>query len=221
MKLIPEARRVAWRSYSMWANYLGLAALIVPEAIYWRWGIDMNPRTLWFAGVALILFGTLGRLIAQPGNRSWLRIIVLAVFTLTLIGLIVSPAIAQPVTEAQFKRVAVPLVAKWEGKSNTAYLDRIASPPVWTVCYGETRGVQAGDSYTDQECADMLGMALVDYRNGLHEAFTPETIARRLNTGNIRGGCEAIGWWNKAGGRVIRGLANRRADEVALCLRGA
>ena len=87
------------------------------------------------------------------------------------------------------------------------------------------------------------------YRDGLHEYFTRETkgsrltperdaayvslaynagirgigrstATRRLNDGDIVGGCKAIGWWNKAGQRVVRGLVNRRADEVQLCLRG-
>ena len=44
------------------------------------------------------------------------------------------------------------------------------------------------------------------------------TATRRLKAGNVQGGCVAIGWWNRAGGRVIRGLVNRRTDEVQLCL---
>ena len=47
------------------------------------------------------------------------------------------------------------------------------------------------------------------------------TALRRLNAGNIAGACQAISWWNKAGGRVIRGLVNRRADEYQLCMEGA
>ena len=46
------------------------------------------------------------------------------------------------------------------------------------------------------------------------------TAVRRLNQGDIAGGCEALGWWNKAGGRVVRGLVNRRAEETELCMGG-
>ena len=46
------------------------------------------------------------------------------------------------------------------------------------------------------------------------------TATRRLNAGDIAGGCEALTWWNKAGGRVVRGLVNRRAEEVDLCMIG-
>ena len=95
----------------------------------------------------------------------------------------------------------------------------------------------------------MLASELLSYRSRLHVAFTDHTKAlrlpvnrdvaytslaynagvsaiskstavRRLNAGDIVGGCEAIAWWNKAGGRVIRGLVNRRTEDVALCMIG-
>lgn len=46
------------------------------------------------------------------------------------------------------------------------------------------------------------------------------TALRRLNEGNLAAACEALTWWNRAGGRVVRGLVNRRADEKRLCLIG-
>ena len=151
--------------------------------------------------------------------------------------------------EARTMAVAVPLVARWEGLSLEAYLDRIASPPVWTICYGETEGVRQGELRTREECEAGLRRGLVRYRNGLHRHFeaetrarrlTPErdaafvslswnvgiagaggsTATRRLNAGDIRGACEALTWWNRAGGRVVRGLVNRRADEHRLCVMG-
>ncbi len=149
-------------------------------------------------------------------------------------------------TEAETLAVAVPFIAGEEGKRNRAYQDIVG---VWTVCYGSTRGVTAGMVKTDAECLELLRAEVAEYREGLHRYFVPETIkrrltphrdtaytslafnagigaigkstaVRRLNAGNIRSGCEAIGWWNKAGGRVIRGLKSRRAREVALCLQG-
>jgi GH24 family phage-related lysozyme (muramidase) len=51
-------------------------------------------------------------------------------------------------------------------------------------------------------------------------AIGKSTATRRLNAGNIAGGCEALTWWNKAGGRVIRGLLERRKREQALCMQG-
>lgn len=128
-----------------------------------------------------------------------------------------------------------------------AYRDIVGVP---TLCYGETLGVRMGDRATDAECRDKLEHRLTDdFRAGLHRYFTDTTRAnrltaerdaayvslaynvgirgagrstatRRLNGGDIAGGCAALGWWNKAGGRVVRGLVNRRAEETALCLRG-
>jgi lysozyme len=46
------------------------------------------------------------------------------------------------------------------------------------------------------------------------------TALRRINAGDLAGGCEAGTWFNRAGGRVVRGLVNRRADEYRLCMEG-
>lgn len=229
MKVIPNARKVALRSHSMWANYLGVLCLVVPELIFWVLGRDTNPRIWWIAGIVLIAYGIVGRFKAQ-GIDHTLRC-------------------ASGVSFAAFLLVAMPLVAKWEGKENRAYLDTIASPPVWTVCYGETRGVTRGDYRTDEECDAMLRAGLAEYRAGLHRHFTDatkakrltpsrdaayvslawnvgiagaggSTAARRLNAGNIAGGCDALTWWNRAGNRVVRGLVRRRADEYRLCMVG-
>lgn len=155
---------------------------------------------------------------------------------------------AQP-REAEVMASAVPLVARWEGLRTEAYLDTIADPPVWTICYGETDGVTPGEVRTEAQCRDGLRAGLLRYWRALLPYFSRETLdgrlppergaafnslswnvgvagtgrstaMRRLNAGDIRGACEAIGWWNRAGGRVIRGLVNRRADETALCLTG-
>lgn len=128
-----------------------------------------------------------------------------------------------------------------------AYLDIVGVP---TICHGETKGVKIGDIATDAECRSMLQDRLSgDFRGGLHRFFTPQTrqhhltperdaafvslaynvgvrgagrstATRRLNAGNISGACRAIGWWNRAGGRVVRGLVNRRSEETRLCLSG-
>lgn len=251
MKMIGNARRVATRSHSMWANYLGILCLIAPEAIYWLTAHDTNPRIWWIAGIALIIYGIIGRLKAQDIDHTSRSPVLVAVIAMASIwgGPPPTPAGAQPVTQAEFLSEAVPLVGKWEGKTNRAFLDTIASPPRWTVCYGETRGVQRGDRYTDAECAEMLGEAILTFRSGLHKAFTEmtrqrrltpkrdaayvslaynagiyaisrSTAVRRLNAGDIAGGCEAIGWWNRSGGRVVRGLVNRRKEDVAYCMAG-
>ena len=135
-------------------------------------------------------------------------------------------------------------VGPWEGERTEAYLDRVASPPVWTVCYGETRGVKAGDQYSSAECSAMLMTALGQYRDqltrcvptlpmqpeGVQVALTSwtynvgagaacvSTLAKKANAGDWRGACNELPRWNKAGGQVVRGLTNRRAAEQKICL---
>ncbi len=102
---------------------------------------------------------------------------------------------------------------------------------------------------TMTECIALIRVKVAEYRRDLHRFFTDDTIrtrlpatrdtaytslaynigigtagsstaVRRLNAGDVAGGCEAITWFNKAGGRVIRGLFERRKDEKRLCLAG-
>lgn len=139
--------------------------------------------------------------------------------------------------------LAIALVGGWEGVRTVAYRDVVGVP---TVCFGETRGVRMGDRYTLEECQTMLGEALIEFEAGMRKclkapdaipaksyvaflslsynigtaAFCRSTVARRANAGDIRGACEAIILWNRAGGRVVRGLVNRRADERRICLEG-
>lgn len=135
-------------------------------------------------------------------------------------------------------------IGPWEGERTEAYLDRIAKPPVWTVCYGETRGVKAGDRYTSAQCTDMLMAALATYRDGLTRCVPalpqqPEgvqvalvswsynvgtsaacgsTLAKKANAGDWQGACNQLPRWDKAGGKPVKGLTNRRAAETKLCL---
>ena len=135
--------------------------------------------------------------------------------------------------------LAVPLVAKWEGKRNDPYLDLVKIP---TVCYGETN--VAMRHHSDAECRDMLVRTLqgkyaaevirctpvladkpqrlaaatsLSYNIGT-ASYCRSTAARLFNAGDMAGGCKAIGRFTMAGGRVVQGLVNRRADEVRLCL---
>lgn len=138
---------------------------------------------------------------------------------------------------------AIALVGAWEGVRTVAYKDIVGVP---TVCFGETRGVKMGDRYTMEECRTMLGDGLVEFEAGMRKclvrpeavpekayvaflslsynigtgAFCKSTVARKANAGDIKGACEAISAWNKAGGRVVKGLVNRRADERRICLSG-
>ena len=137
--------------------------------------------------------------------------------------------------------LAIGLIAPWEGKRNDPYLDIVKVP---TVCYGETQVKMR--RYTDAECKEMLqesvasryappvlkcvpGLAERPYQlaaaislayNIGHGGFCKSTAARLFRDGDWRGGCKAIGRYNMAGGKVVRGLQNRRNDEIKLCMTG-
>jgi lysozyme len=142
--------------------------------------------------------------------------------------------------------LACTVIGGYEGYSAVAYKDIIG---VWTACYGETRGIRAGMKFTKAECDKMFLEGLNDFAMKMEqcvpsmadEAATPPTryvahlslaynigtgayckssIARKQNAGDVKGACEAFNLYNRAGGRVIRGLVLRRADERQYCLKG-
>ncbi len=137
--------------------------------------------------------------------------------------------------------LAAGIIAPWEGRELRAYQDIVG---VWTICYGETRGVRPGDTATPAECEAQLAKAVGEYERAIRPclpttlpdptraafvsaaynigtgAFCGSSMSRRAKAGDLRGACEALLMWNKAGGRVVKGLVNRRAAERALCLSG-
>lgn len=138
---------------------------------------------------------------------------------------------------------AAAFIGPWEGLRTTAYPDRLARN-IPTVCYGETRGVELGDIYTAAECDAMLAKAVQDFHDGLAKcipslpalpvgvqvAFTSwsynvglgaacgSTLARKANAGDLVGACNQLSRWNRAGGRAVKGLSNRRGAERTRCL---
>jgi len=106
--------------------------------------------------------------------------------------------------------------------------------------------VKAGDTYTSAECKAMLGERVEEFYNGFRKCvpqiqFAPPEVqaavtswsynvglgaacsstlaryARIMEWGQV---CDQLPRWNRAGGRVINGLVNRRAEERRLCLSG-
>ncbi len=138
--------------------------------------------------------------------------------------------------------IAFPHIQKWEGLETKPYIDIVG---VATVCYGETRVKMR--EYTPAECRGMAVRALqkdfgpgvlrctpslasqkpemlasamlLSYNIGI-AGYCRSTAARRFNAGRYKEGCDAYLMWNRAGGRVVRGLTNRRQDERKLCLKG-
>jgi len=146
------------------------------------------------------------------------------------------------------------LVKPWEGRSLRAYLDTVAKPPVWTICDGDTKGVRPGMVETAAGCDRRLASRIVrDYRARLVacvpnwpaaplswrammtslawnigvDAACRSTAARLGRAGRWLESCTAATAFNRAGGRMVVGLANRRGmgdatriGEGELCASG-
>lgn len=142
--------------------------------------------------------------------------------------------------------ILTPFLSTWESSGNArlvAYKDIVG---VWTLCDGETKGVHPGMTDTPQGCALRLDKRVAEdfapqvlkcapalrghnyqlaasisltYNIGTR-GFCGSTVARRFNSGarNWASACDAFLMWNKAGGKFVRGLDNRRRAERSLCL---
>jgi lysozyme len=137
--------------------------------------------------------------------------------------------------------LATGTISYFEGRELRAYQDIVN---VWTICDGETKGVKPGDVATAAQCDAMLARNLRTYEAGLDRCLTGyvpgqvkvaflswtynvgvgaacgSTLIRKANAGDVTGACNELTKWNRAGGRVVRGLTVRREAERKLCLEG-
>lgn len=139
--------------------------------------------------------------------------------------------------------VLVPTIQGWEGRRNVPYQDIVG---IWTVCDGDTKGVIPGIVQTDAQCDARLERQLIahakpvlacvpqlkDKPNALAAsislaynigttAFCRSTSAARFRAADVAGGCDALLKFNRAGGKVVRGLDRRRHAERQICMRDA
>ena len=150
---------------------------------------------------------------------------------------------SKPKTSAGWLVGATILVIGFEGMVLKPYKDKLAYD-VLTVCAGETRNVDPNKVYTLDECKDMLRKGLAEFEGQLQKcihapmtdktkmaivswswnvgtgAACKSTLVRKLNAGDYVGACNQLLLWDKAGGKVVRGLQIRREQERKLCLAG-
>lgn len=138
----------------------------------------------------------------------------------------------------------VALVKRFEGFRSRPYRDAVG---VWTIGYGETRGVGPGTSpwserYAAQRLEERLNRDFGSHVNALglplnqnqHDALTsfvynvgPGGIAastgvgRALRAHQWRAAADHLLDWDKAGGARLPGLTRRRQEERALFLKAA
>lgn len=133
---------------------------------------------------------------------------------------------------------AVKLVKRWEGCHLTAYPDPGTGGDPWTIGWGATGpGIQKGVQWSQKQADDRLAIDLDRFLRGVQSvlkrpasdyelgamvslaynigvgAFRDSTLLKKFNTGDVAGAAAQFPRWNRAGGKVMRGLTNRRADE--------
>lgn len=140
----------------------------------------------------------------------------------------------------KISKKGVDLITRWEGCKLTAYQDSVG---VWTIGYGHTTAAGApkvvkGLKITQQEAIEIFTRDVVKYERAVEKVlrrtptqaqfdamvslcynigpgnFAKSSVVRMFNSGDFAGAAHAFSMWNKAKGKVLTGLTNRRADEA-------
>lgn len=139
----------------------------------------------------------------------------------------------------------IALTGTFEGLKNEPYQD---IGGVLTACYGETEGIKPDESFTDEQCAQMLAVSLSYHNEPLEDlgyqlspnvhiatldftynlgtnALRRSTLYRKLKSGEDA--CGEFNRWVYAAGRDCRvksngcyGIVVRRDIETRLCTGG-
>lgn len=129
------------------------------------------------------------------------------------------------------------LIEHFEGLRLKAYKDSVG---IWTIGYGHTAGVCEGDEITPEQAEAFLhndvawaerviatkvpcrisqnqfdALVSLIYNIGSGN-FAKSSVLRALNAGDMKAAAEGFLLWNKAGGKEIVGLTNRRRAEMLL-----
>lgn len=131
------------------------------------------------------------------------------------------------------------LIKEFEGLRLEAYL---CPAKVWTIGYGHTGGIKAGDVITREQADAYLRQDLSDEEQAITKyvrvalnqnqfdalaSFTfnlgagnlsNSTLLKKLNAGDYAGAAEEFLRWDHSGGQQLAGLTRRREAERLLFL---
>lgn len=140
---------------------------------------------------------------------------------------------------------AARFVSRWEGFLPVAYLDTIASPPVYTIGYGHSEyaappHVHEGDRWSEAKAMEVLTRDLRKTAEAVDEKIKHRltfrqrialisaaynlgvgilnVLAPMINRGEIQRAANKLLEYDHAGGVVVQGLLNRRKAERWLML---
>jgi len=130
-------------------------------------------------------------------------------------------------------------IATWEGFKPKAYIPIPGDVP--TIGFGTTKNVKMGDTIDPVSALQRKIEDISKFEGALkqcvtvplhqHEydaylslaynigpgAFCKSTLVRKLNAGDYEGACKEILRWDRASGKVVQGLTNRRQAEYKQC----
>jgi lysozyme len=138
----------------------------------------------------------------------------------------------------------ITLIKEFEGFKESSYQ---CSAGVWTIGYGTTvfpegHKVLRGDRIIKKSAEEFLRHDLIQFETQVNRlvqvpltqnqfdalvsftynlgggALERSTLLKKLNDGNYSGAAKEFMRWNKAGGKVLKGLTNRRKREMELFL---
>lgn len=133
------------------------------------------------------------------------------------------------------------LIKKYEGLELDAYL---CPAGVWTIGYGHTGDVKPSQTCSKEEAIGWLKEDVKWAERAVQELsevfltqsqfdalvslvfnigrgnFASSTLLRKLNAEDYEGAADEFPKWRKAGGKVLRGLELRRAEEREMFLCG-
>ena len=131
----------------------------------------------------------------------------------------------------------VDLLTHFEGLRLEAYQDSVG---VWTIGYGHTKGVTPSMKITESQANNLLKTELIEYQNYINEMvevklsqcqfdalvcwvynlgptyFKNSTLLTLLNQEVKFQIPKQIRRWNRAGGKVLKGLVRRREAEALM-----
>ena len=131
----------------------------------------------------------------------------------------------------------VDLLTHFEGLRLEAYQDSVG---VWTIGYGHTKGVIPSMKITESQANNLLKTELIEYQNYINSMvkvnldqcqfdalvcwvynlgptnLSNSTLLTLLNQGVKLQIPKQIRRWNKAGGKVLKGLVRRREAEALM-----
>lgn len=130
---------------------------------------------------------------------------------------------------------AMALIRRWEGCRLVAYK---CPAGVWTIGWGSTGpGITEGVRWTQAQADERLAQDVEKFMVGVRKllrrpvteaqlgamtslayniglgAFGSSTLLRLFNAGQTDLAAAQFAVWRRAGGKVVQGLVNRRADE--------